>query len=96
MAQQSALVIGAGVAGIATACYLSLRSEISGFVAEVVTAEGSCRVAADLAFNAAGRLAAALATGADVPDHAGLLGLPRYEDSDLLAHLEIIARRSIL
>ena len=28
MARQSALVIGAGAAGIATACYLSLRTEI--------------------------------------------------------------------
>ena len=45
---------------------------------------------------AAGYLAAALATGADVPDHAGLLGLSRYEDPDLIAHLEAIARRSIL
>ena len=39
--------------------------------------------------------AAALATGADVPDHAGLPGLSRYEDPDLIAHLEAIARRSI-
>ena len=45
---------------------------------------------------AAGYLAAALATGADVPDHTGLLGLSRYEDPDLITHLETIARRSIL
>lgn len=45
---------------------------------------------------AAGHLAAALATGGDVPDHAGLLGLSRYEDPDLIAHLEAVARRSIL
>ena len=45
---------------------------------------------------AAGHLAAALATGANVPDHAGLLGLSRYEDPDLIAHLQTIARRSIL
>ena len=45
---------------------------------------------------AAGYLAAASATGADVPDHARLLGLSRYEDPDFVAHLEAIAHRSIL
>lgn len=34
--------------------------------------------------------------GADVPDHADLPGLSRYDDPGLITHLEDIARRSIL
>ena len=45
---------------------------------------------------AAGHLAAALAAGADVPDHAHRLGLARYEDPGFVAGLETMARRSIL
>lgn len=45
---------------------------------------------------AAGYLVAALATGADVPDYTGLLGLSRYEHPGFVAHLEAIADRSIL
>ena len=45
---------------------------------------------------AAGYLAAASATGAEVPDHARLLGLSRYEDPGFVAYLEAIAHRSIL
>lgn len=45
---------------------------------------------------AAGYLAAALATGAEVPDYAGLLGLARYEYPEFVAELESIAGRSVL
>ena len=45
---------------------------------------------------AAGYLAAALATGADVPGHAALLGLARYQDPGFVATLETIAHRSVL
>ena len=45
---------------------------------------------------AAGHLAAATATGAGVPDYAGLLGLGRYDDPGFVTRLENIAHRSIL
>ena len=45
---------------------------------------------------AAGHLAAATATGAGVPDYAGLLGLDRYDDPGFVTRLENIAHRSIL
>ena len=45
---------------------------------------------------AAGYLAAALATGAKLPDYAGILGPARYDDSDFVAGLERIAHRSVL
>ena len=45
---------------------------------------------------AAGYLAAALATGAEVPGYAGLLGLARYDDPEFVADLETIAHRSVL
>ena len=45
---------------------------------------------------AAGHLVAASATGADVPDHADLPGLSRYDAPGLITHLEDIAYRSIL
>ena len=44
----------------------------------------------------AGYLAAALATGANVPGYSGLLGLARYEDPGFVANLETIAHRSVL
>ena len=45
---------------------------------------------------AAGYLAAALATGAEVPDYAALLGLARYDDPEFVAGLEKIGRSSVL
>ena len=45
---------------------------------------------------AAGYLAAALATGAEVPDYAVRLGLARYDDPEFIAGLEKIARSSVL
>ena len=45
---------------------------------------------------AAGYLAAAQATGAEVPGYAALLGLARYEDPGFVANLETIAHRSVL
>ena len=45
---------------------------------------------------AAGHLAATLATGGAAPEYAGPLGLARYEDPALVAHLRRIARRSVL
>ena len=45
---------------------------------------------------AAGHLVAAMAAGAEVPDHAGLLGLSRYDDPDFITRLEEIAHRSVL
>ena len=45
---------------------------------------------------AAGYLAAALATGAEVPDYAARLGLARYDDPEFVAALEKIARSSVL
>ena len=44
----------------------------------------------------AGYLAAALATGAEVPGYAGLLVLARYDDPSFVANLETIAHRSVL
>ena len=44
----------------------------------------------------AGYLAAALATGAEVPDYAARLGLARYDDPEFIAGLENIARSSVL
>ena len=44
----------------------------------------------------AGYLAAALATGAEVPGYAGLPGLARYDDPSFVANLETIAHRSVL
>ena len=45
---------------------------------------------------AAGHLAAAIATGDPVPEFAGLLGLARYRETDLITRLEAIAHRSLL
>ena len=44
----------------------------------------------------AGYLAAALATGAEVPDYAARLGLARYDDPEFIAGLENIGRSSVL
>ena len=44
----------------------------------------------------AGYLAAAMATGAEVPDYAARLGLARYDDPVFVAGLEKIARSSVL
>ena len=44
----------------------------------------------------AGYLAAAQATRAEVPDHLGLLGFTRYDDSGFVTRLEKIARSSVL
>ncbi len=45
---------------------------------------------------AAGHPAAAMATGADVPGYASLLGLARYDDPEFVAALEKIAHSSVL
>ena len=44
----------------------------------------------------AGYLAAALATGAELPDYAAVLGLARYDNPEFVAALEKIARSSVL
>ena len=45
---------------------------------------------------AAGYLAAALATGAEVPGYANLLGLARYDAPGFVTRLKTIARSSVL
>ena len=45
---------------------------------------------------AAGWIAAAAATEAELPDYARLLGLDRYQDSELIEQLELVAERSVL
>ena len=45
---------------------------------------------------AAGWIAAAAATGAELPEYARLLGLDRYRDSGFVEQLELVAERSVL